>query len=436
MKHLIGSTPFAAVLAFGLGMAGCGGDKQTAAKGGAGAAAVSVVVAPVQQKTVPIYSELTARTDANDSVEIRARVKAFLEGQHFEEGTMVKKGQKLFSLDKREYEAALMQAKASLAKAEADLVQARDRSTVQTAEANLEIALAQLNKADQDVKRLAPLAEQQAVPQQDYDNALAFQRGARADAEAKKSSVNSSKVNQTAAIQQALAAVEAAKASIRQAELNLEYCDVTTPISGIAGTRLVAPGNLVGSGEPTLLTTVSNVNPLRVFVSISEAEYLKYRRMQTDGQRRGGLSLELILADGSVFPHKGRVSIIDRAVDLKTGTLSIVAEFPNPDAFLRPGQFGRVKFAAEVAENALLVPQKSVTELQSAQVVYVVGPENKVQLRSVTLGERVGQDFIVTEGLKAGERIIVEGIQKVRPGAIVNPTDKPLTAESEPAKKG
>jgi membrane fusion protein (multidrug efflux system) len=394
------------------------------------------VVATVQQKTVPIYSELTARTDANDSVEIRARVKAFLEAQHFAEGTMVTKGQKLFSLDKREYEAALMQAKAALAKAEADLAQARDRSTVQTAEANLEISLAQLNKADQDVKRLAPLAEQQAVPQQDYDNALAFQQGARADVEAKKSTVASSKVNQTAAIQQALAAVEAAKAGIRQAELNLEYCDVTTPIAGIAGTRQVAPGNLVGSGEPTLLTTVSNVDPLRVFVSISEAEYLKYRRMQGDGSRKEGLVLELILADGSIFPHKGRVSIVDRAVDLKTGTLSIVAEFPNPSSFLRPGQFGRVRFASSVAENALLVPQRAVTEMQSARVVYVVGPENKVQLRSIALGDRVGADFIVTEGLKAGERIIVEGIQKIRPGATVNPTDAPLTAEGAGSKKG
>ena len=231
--------------------------------------------------------------------------------------------------------------------------------------------------------------------------------------------------------------MEAANASIRQAELNVEYCTVTTPIGGIAGTRQVAPGNLVGQGEATLLTTVSNVNPMRVYVSISERDYLMYQRMRSarqDEGRRG--ELELILADGSVFPDKGRIIIADRAVDLKTGTLNLVAEFPNPNALLRPGQFGRVRLAATVAENALLVPQKAVTEMQSAKVVYVVGADNKVALRSVTLGDRVGQDYIITEGVKAGERIIVEGLQKARPGGTVNPTEQPVSSEKAAAKKG
>jgi membrane fusion protein (multidrug efflux system) len=307
---------------------------------------------------------------------------------------------------------------------------------VDVAAANLEVAMAQLNKTDQDVKRLKPLAEAQAVPQQDYDNALAAQRAARADVEAKKASLNTSKVNQTASIQQAEAAVEAAKASVLQAALNLEYCNITSPIDGIAGTRLVAPGNLVGQGEATLLTTVSNVNPMRVYVSISEREYLQYFKMRSEGKHPGAAQMELILADGSTFPQKGRMIIADRAVDVKTGTLSLIAEFPNPNALLRPGQFGRVKMAATVAENALLVPQKAVTELQSAKVVYVVGADNKVQLRSVTLGDRVGADYIVTEGVKAGERIIVEGLQKVRPGSVVTPTAAPVTTEKADAKKG
>jgi len=418
-------------------LAGCGSStSESKGAGGPAAAPVAVVVAPVQQKTVPIYSELTARTDANDSVEIRARVRAFLQTQNYQEGTMVQKDQLLFTLDKREFEAQHMQAKAQQSKAEADLAQAKERTVVAMAEANLEVALAQLNKTDQDVNRLKPLAEQQAVPQQDYDNALAAQRAARADVEGRKAALNTAKVNQVASIQQAQAAVEAAKASVRQAELNLEYCTVTSPIDGIAGTRKVAPGNLVGQGEATLLTTVSNVNPLRVFVSISESDYLKYMRMRQEGKRAAGAELEMILADGSVFPHKGRVIIADRAVDLKTGTLSIVAEFPNPGNLLRPGQFGRVRFAAEVAENAVVVPQKAVTEMQSARVVYVVSSDNKVQLRSVTLGERVGQDFIITEGLKAGEKIIVEGLLKVRPGATVTPSDTPLTAEQSGARKG
>jgi membrane fusion protein, multidrug efflux system len=416
-------------------LAGCGGDKNgVSAKSGPAAPVVSVVVAPVIQKTVPIFTELTARVDATDSVDIRARVKAFLLKQSYEEGKIVKAGQVLFTLDSREYQAQLMQAKAQLAKAQADLTQAQDRTVVDVAQANLGIAMAQLNKTNQDVNRLKPLAAQRAVPQQDYDDALAAQQAANADVEGKKASLNTSKVNQTAAIQQAQAAVEAANASIRQAELNVEYCTITTPIEGIAGTRQVAPGNLVGQGEATLLTTVSNVNPVRVFVSISESEYLVYERMRAQGKLRGGGDLELILADGSVFPAKGRIIIADRAVDLKTGTLSIVAEFPNPNALLRPGQFGRVRLAATVAENALLVPQKAVTELQSAQVVYVVGPDNKVELRSVVVGQRVGQDYIITEGLKSGERIIAEGLQKVRPGDTVNPTEQPLTSEKPPAK--
>jgi membrane fusion protein (multidrug efflux system) len=417
-------------------LVGCGdGKKEVLAANGPEGPMVAVVVAPVVQKTVPLFTELTARTDATDSVDIRARVKAFLKTQNYAEGTMVKAGQVLFTLDQREYDAQLLQARAQLAKAQADLAQAQDKTVVDTALANLDIVIAQLNKADQDVKRLKPLAEQRAVPQQDYDDALAAQQGARADVEGKKASVNTTKVNQKAAIEQAQAAVEAANASIRQAELNVEYCSITTPIEGIAGVRTVAPGNLVGNGEATLLTTVSNVNPMRVYVSISESDYLTYQRMRAEGKLkdRGG-ELSLILADGSVFPEKGRMIIVNREVDLKTGTLSLVAEFPNPNALLRPGQFGRVRMAATVAENALLVPQKAVTELQSAQVVYVVGDDNKVALRSVTVGARVGQDYIITDGVKAGERIIVEGIQKARPGATVNPTDQPVTSETAQAK--
>ena len=416
---------------------GCGG-KEGAAKKAAGAAgpAVSVVVAPVVQKTVPVYSEFTARTDANDTVEIRARVAAFLQSMHFQEGTAVKKGQPLFTLDKREFEASLQTAKAQLAKAEADLQSAREQSQVDTARANLEIAAAQLNKADQDVKRLKPLAEQQAVPQQDYDNALAQQQGARAQLEGQKAGLNTARVNQTAQIGQASASVMSAKAQIQQAELNLEYCNIVSPIDGLIGTRQVAPGNLVGRGDATLLATVSNINPLRVFLSISEAEYLKLVAMKKAGRGPTGNSMEMIMADGNLFPHKGRFIVADRAVDLKTGTLSLIAEFPNPEHLLRPGQFGRVRLAAEVVENAILIPQKAVMEMQSAKVVYVVTADNKVQLRSLTLGDRVGQDYIVTEGLKAGERIVVDGILKVKPGATVAPMAAPVSTEKSEAKKG
>jgi len=415
----------------------CGKEKKAAQDQPAQAGpAVEVVVVPVVQRTVPIYSELTARIDATDSVDIRARVKAFLKTQDYAEGSMVQAGQVLFTLDSRQYEAQLSQAKAQLAKAEADLAQARNKTVVDVAEANLGIANARLNKANQDVNRLKPLAQIRAVPQQDYDDALAAQQAAKADVEGKQAALNSAKVNQTASIQLAEAAVKAANASILEAELNVEFCTLKSPIAGIAGIRQVAPGNLVGQGEPTLLTTVSNVNPLRVYVGISESDFLKYQRLRAQGKLKAGAGdLELILADGSTFPEKGRVIIADRAVDLKTGTLNLVAQFPNPHALLRPGQFGRVRFAATAAENALLVPQKAVTELQSAKIVYVVGDGNKIALRSVVLGDRVGRDYIVTEGVKAGERVVAEGVQKVRPGMIVIPISEPVTSEKGSATR-
>ncbi len=420
--------------ALALMLSGCGEKKPEAAKGAAAAAAVPVVTTNVRQATVPVYSEITARTDSPETVNVEARVAAFLKSQHFEEGRQVQKGQLLFTLDDREYAAKLQQAKASLAKAEADLASARDRATVASAEANLEVAKAQLGKANQDVARLKPLAEQQAVPQQDYDNALAMQKAAMADVASRNASLETARVNQKTSIGQAEAAVLTAKAQIVQAELDVSYCHITAPISGLIGTRQVAPGNLVGKTGPTLLATISVLNPIRALLSISESEYL--RLVKRHKAATGAIPLELILADGSTFSQKGRIIIADRAVDLQTGTLSLIAEFPNPDNLLRPGQFGRVRAAVEMAENALLVPQKAVTEMQSAKIVYVVSSENKVQLRTVVLGQRVGQDYIVTEGLKPGEKIIVEGLMKVRPGSTVVPTDKPATSEPSADRKG
>jgi len=414
---------------------GCGASQEGKAKGPAAPPPVSVVVGAVRQKSVPIYAELTARTDASESVEIRARVKAYLATQNYREGAAVRKGQVLFTLDKREFEAQLMGSRAQLVKAEADLAQARERTTVESAVASLDAAVAKLNKADQDVNRLRPLAQKQAVPQQDYDNALAQQKTAQADVAGQTAALNTAKVNQTATVKQAEAAVESAQSSVRQAQLNIEFCEIKSPIDGIAGARLVSPGNLVGQGEATLLTTVSNVNPLRVYASVSEREYLNYERMRAEGKAQTS-QLDLLLADGSVFPHKGQVIFADRAVDLQTGTLSIVAQFPNPTALVRPGQFGRIRLSTTVAENALLVPQKAVAELQNAHMVYLIGPDNKVQARSVTLGERVGEDYIVEQGLNAGDRIVVEGIDKVRPGAVVAPIERPVAAESARPGKG
>jgi membrane fusion protein (multidrug efflux system) len=359
---------------------GKGGEK---GKQAAAAAPVpTVVVMDVVQKTVPIYAEYVGQTDARETVEIRARVQAFLEAQHFTEGTVVKKDQLLFTLDRREYEAKLQQAKAEL-----------------------EGAMARLGKAETDERRLKPLAERRAVPQQDYDNAVAN-------------------------LQTAQAGVSAAKSGVVEAELNLSYTRITSPITGLIGKRLVSPGNLVGKGEATLLDTVSSIDPIRVNTTISEAEYLRF--FATRNERGNGPGqLELILADGSVYPYKGKLAVVDRAVDQKTGTLNFSAEFPNPAGQLRPGQFGRVRAVAEMAKDAILVPKRAVQEIQGMKTVLVVGADNMVALRTIQPGETVGDLLIVSSGLKPGERVIVDGIQKARPGSKVNPTAAPAAGATE-----
>jgi membrane fusion protein (multidrug efflux system) len=409
-----------------LTLAGCGGASEEQKKQAA-AAPVPVVVATVTQQTVPIITEFTARTDAKDTVELRARVEGFLEGIHFDEGRPVKKGQVLFTLDKRKYEADVQNAKAQLAKAQADLQFAREKVRVEVAQARLDQAKAQLGKADLDVNRLAPLAKENAVPQQDLDNALVEQQVARSNVAAAQANYEDVVLNQKTSIDQATAAVSAADSSVKNAELNLSYCTVTSPIDGLIGQRMVSVGNLVGRGEPTLLATVSALNPLRVSFALSEAEYLTVARRMGESARKP-LPLDLLLADGTVFPHKGLVTIASRAVDEKTGTLTLVAEFPNPQGLIRPGQFGRVRGVIDTAENAILVPQLAVMEQQSAKTVYVVEDGNKVAVRTVVLGERYENMTIVKEGLKPGEQVITEGMQKVRPGMVVT-TEKPVATE-------
>jgi len=384
---------------------------------------VPVVVTTAIQKTVPIITEFTARADARDTVELRARVEAFLDGIHFEEGRLVKKGQVLFTLDKRKYEADLETAKAQLAKDLADLELARDKVTVDVARAKVDQAKAELGKADLDVNRLTPLAKGKAVPQQDLDDALVSQQVARSDVEASQASYENTVLNQKVSTDQAEAAVRSAEAAVKNAELDLSYCTITAPMNGLIGQRMVSVGNLVGRGEPTLLATLSALDPLRVSFGLSEAEYLTLvKRM---GKSAGNpVPLDLILADGSVYPHKGKVTIAERAVDEKTGTLTLVAEFRNPEGLIRPGQFARTRGAVDTAENAILIPQLAVMEEQSARTVYVVESDNKVTLRTVVLGDRYENLVIIKEGIKPGERVITEGMQKVRAGMVVAPTEK------------
>jgi membrane fusion protein (multidrug efflux system) len=413
-------------------LSNCGGESKAEKEKAAAAAAtpIPVIVTPVIQKTVPIFSEFTAQADARDTVELRARVEAFLEGIHFEEGRPVKKGQLLFTLDKRKYQADLQNAKAQLAKAQADLQFAKEKVVVDTAKARLDSAKAQLGKADLDVNRLTPLAKEKAVPQQDLDNALVAQQVARANVDASQANYDTIVLNQKTSVDQATAAVEAGHSAVENAELNLSYCTITAPMDGLIGQRQVSPGNLVGRGEPTLLATESALDPLRVSFALSEAEYLMLAK-KMGKSARNPVPIDLILADGTVHPHKGKVTIAERAVDQKTGTLTIVAEFPNPEKIIRPGQFGKVRGAIDTAESATLIPQQSVMEEQSAKTVYVVDAGNKVAVRTVILGDRVENLVIVKEGVKPGERVMTDGMQKVRPGMVVAPSEKSLaTAKS------
>ncbi len=336
------------------------------------------------QKDVPIYVEFVGQTRGAKEVEVRSRVEGYLDTVNFEEGSFVRKGQLLYTIDPRPFEAALAQAKGQLAQAEA-----------------------QLGKARQDVSRFKPLAEQNAIPRQDYDTALSHQQAAEAS-------------------------VEAAQATVRQAGLDLGFTRITAPMSGLIGKTEINPGNLVGR-QLTLLTSISDIDPIHVRFSISEQEYLQLvkAREKEPAKGPGKVPLELLLADGSVHPHKGHVAFVERTVDPTTGTLQMEASFPNPGKTLRPGLFARVRGAVEVRKGAVLVPQRAVQELQATYNAAVVGTDNTVEIRPVTPGPRVGSMWVIEEGLTPGEKVVVEGLQKVRPGMTVKAV--PVTAEEAAA---
>lgn len=350
-------------------------------KGKATPSAAAVIVAPVEVRDVPVIQEWAAQTLGATDVEIRARVRGFLTERAYQEGTLVKRGALLFKIDPQEYQAASAQAGAALAEANAGLA-----------------------KANADVARLRPLAERKAVSQQDLDHAVAAQQAAEGQ-------------------------VNAARAALRTADLNLSYTRVTTPITGLAGVAQAQVGALVGSPDPTLLTVVSQVDTIKVKFRISEQEYLTLARALGDtGARRvrsGEGRLELVLADGSVHDHKGRVVTVDRNIDPTTGTLGIEALFPNPSALLRPGQFGRVRAPVTTRMHATVVPQRAVREMQGMFSVGVLKPDSTVEMRPVKAGARVGSEWVIDSGLVAGDVIVVEGMQKVRPGAKVHVTQAP-----------
>ena len=349
-----------------------------------------VKAAEVVQRDVDIGGELTATLRGFEDVEIRARVEGYLKSVDYKEGSEVKKGQLLFTIDDQPYKAKLAEAKGTLARAQSALA-----------------------KAEMDVKRYKPLAEQRAISQAELDNAVAAQRSATAQ-------------------------VEAEKANVEKTTLDLGYCRITAPLDGLSGQAQRKVGDLVGKGEPTLLTTVSSIDPVRVSVNIPEALYLKYAsKLPSDAavpdkpsaDRPGA---ELVLSDGSVYPERGYIVLVDRAVDPQTGTLRADLAFKNPKKLLRPGLYGKVRYAAEKRPGALLVPQRAVNEIQGQFSVVVVSAEGKAEPHTVKVGPRVGSLWIIDEGVKAGDKVIVEGGNRVAAGMPVKATLVPAE-EAAPA---
>ena len=419
----------AMALALAAACSGKTSEKQTAAP-----PPTTVVVTEAIQKTVPIYSEFVGQTRADETVDLRARVEGILQKVYFREGAPVRKGQLLFTIDKRPFQAALQSAKALAAKSVSDLAQAEQRTDVLEAQAQLADAQAVLTRADQDVNRLAPLAKEKAVTEQDLDAAIATQKSARATVDARKANLTNLEAAVKYTIERAKAEVSASKARVTQAELDLSYCDIHAPISGVIGFLQVDEGNLVGRGDATLLATVSASDPLLVDFSVSEIDYLKLTDPDTAGKRASSLSFDLLLSDESKHPYHGSFRVLDRTVDPATGTMKAQATFPNPGSYLKPGQFARLRVAVAQRENAIVIPQRAIQELQGAKTVMVVDAENKVSLRTVKVGEKADKDIVVLEGLSGGERVIVEGMQKVRPGGQVNPATANQTTPQSTAK--
>jgi len=332
---------------------------------------------------VPIYSEWVAILDGYVNAQIQPHVSGYIVRQNYKEGSVVRKGEVLFEIDPRPFKAALDQAKGQLAQAEA-----------------------QLGKATLDVQRDTPLAEARAIAQSQLDTEIQAKLGAQA-------------------------IVLAAKANVEQAELNMEWTRVTSLVNGIAGIAQVQIGNLVGPNS--VLTSVSQVDPIKTYFTVSEQEFTDFhRRFPTQAsveEQRRRIPLQLLLADGTVYERTGTIYFADREINPATGAIRIAGVFPNPNNLLRPGGYGRVRASVKTQNGALLVPQRAVIELQGSYQVAVVGSDNKVSIRPVKVGERVGKLWIVTDGLKAGEHVIVEGVMKVRDGVPV----KAVFAESAKA---
>src|SRR5271163_4974844 len=356
-----------------------------------------VEVVQVEQKDVPIYGEWIGTLDGLVNADVRAQVTGYLLRQGYQEGAFVKKGQLLFEIDPRPFQVALDQAEGQLAQAKALLANAQ----------------ALQGRTQLDVERYGPLAKEQAASQQDLDNAVQNNLAAKAT------------------VATAQAQIKTADAAVETAQINLDFTRLTAPIDGIAGQAQLQVGALVNLNSAPV-TSVSTVDPIKVYFTVGEPQYLAWRkRFPTDATRAAAdknLRLELILADGSTYGHEGTFYFADRQVNESTGAIRIAGLFSNPGDVLRPGGYAKVRAVIRIQQDALLVPQRAVSELQGGYQVATVDSGNKVSIRTVKVGDRVDSQWVITDGLKPGDRVIAEGIQKVRPGMQVNP--KPFAAET------
>lgn len=344
-----------------------------------------VVFTEALQRDLPIYVGAVGQTRGSKEVQIMSRVSGFIQSQDYKDGSIVKEGQLLYTIDPKPFQAALAQSHGQLAQAQALYEQARN-----------------------DVVRYQPLAAEDAISKQQLDNALSSEHAAAA-------------------------AVETAKANVQSAQINLNYTKIYAPVPGLAAISNVTVGTLVGNGQTTVLTTVSTAHPIRVRFPISEREYLDYRKRIPDERmaQNSRPDIHMTVADGTRYRFPGRLTAAEALIDPSTGTLTLEAEFPNPDLLLRPGQYARIEIESQVLHGAILVPQRAVQELQGAYSVAVIGSDNKVEMRPVQLGPLMGSLWVVESGLKAGDHVVIEGIQKIRSGAVVKP--KPAAVESNNA---
>lgn len=384
-----------------------------------------VLVAHPVQQDVTIHNEWVATLDGYVNAEIRPQVAGYIVRQDYKEGTAVRKGQMLFEIDPRPFQAALDRANGALAAAKGQVANARGQ--LARAKADLAQAEAQLGKCAIDVDRDTPLVAQMAVAKEKLDTEIQAKRAAEASVQSARAAIESAE----AAIVSARAEVQADEAAVERAQLDLGWTKVTSLVDGVAGIATVQMGNLVGPTMPNPLTSVSQVDPIKAYFPVSEQEYLRAKHVTSKGEPMDLFenAPELILADGTVYPQRGKILMTDRQVDTSTGTIRLVAAFPNPGNVLRPGQYGRVRIQTSLKKNALLVPQSAVKELQGGYQVFLVSAAKKTAVRPVKAGEKIGKLWVIDEGLNPSDQVVVEGVANIKDGTAVVP--KPANIQAK-----